>query len=84
MGGCSSSDGKKKKNKKGGFTLDNNEDANAFKIVLLGDISVGKTSLLWRFTNSRFLESHTPTVGLAFSQHKIDLDSKVRSVLIED
>ena len=65
MGGCN---GKRQKqpNRGENIRLDNQEETNAFKIVLLGDISVGKTSLLWRFTKSHFLESHTPTVGLAY------------------
>lgn len=75
MGGCNSRKKNSKSNKK--FNLENKEDSNAFKVVLLGDISVGKTSLLWRFTNSRFLEGHTPTVGLAFMQHKMKVSEDV-------
>ncbi len=37
-----------------------------YKIVLLGDSSVGKTSLVHRFTTNRF-DTHTPnTIGAAF------------------
>lgn len=68
MGGCNSSDKSTKKPKRA-FKMDSQNTATnkAFKIVFLGDISVGKTSLLWRFIKSDFLESHTPTVGLAYS-----------------
>lgn len=37
-----------------------------YKIVLLGDSSVGKTSLVHRFTNSSFNENTANTIGAAF------------------
>lgn len=77
MGGCNSSNKTMKKPKRT-FKLDKaGPTSKAFKIVFLGDISVGKTSLLWRFIKSDFLEAHTPTVGLAYSQHKIKIENDV-------
>ncbi|KAL4230419.1 Ras-related protein Rab-21 [Mactra antiquata] len=36
------------------------------KTVLVGDISVGKTSLALRFVNDKFDESYKPTIGASF------------------
>ena len=35
----------------------------AFKVIVIGDTAVGKSSLLFRFTDNQFLESHMPTIG---------------------
>jgi len=54
-----------------------NKQPEGYKVVLLGDVAVGKTSLLWRFVKSEFLDSHTPTVGLAYLQSTLELENKV-------
>ena len=38
-----------------------------FKVVLLGESSVGKSSLLYRFTNDEFIEASVPTIGIKWS-----------------
>jgi Ras-related protein Rab-5C len=43
--------------------------------VLLGDTSVGKTSLVWRFVNDQFNEAVETTVGAAFSTQSVTLES---------
>jgi len=45
------------------------------KVVLLGDASVGKTSLVTRFVNNRFNETIEATVGAAFSTRALTLDT---------
>ncbi|ODV76950.1 ras-domain-containing protein [Suhomyces tanzawaensis NRRL Y-17324] len=49
-----------------------------YKVVLLGDSSVGKTSLVTRFTTSRFNQHTANTIGAAFitKEHSVD-DRKV-------
>ncbi|MBD3228923.1 MAG: GTP-binding protein [Candidatus Lokiarchaeota archaeon] len=37
-----------------------------FKIVLLGDSGVGKTSIIDRYVNDRFKEKYQPTLGVDF------------------
>ena len=36
------------------------------KVIVVGDTSVGKSSLLLRFVNDEFNEFHDPTLGAAF------------------
>ena len=41
------------------------------KIIVLGDISVGKTSLISRYIKSQFPEKHQATSGVCFNQKKV-------------
>ena len=43
---------------------ENQEDFLSYKIILLGDTSVGKTSLIVRFCDSKFFEVSTSTIGV--------------------
>jgi len=52
-----------------------------FKLVLLGDASVGKTSLLQRFLQNKFSDGIETTVGAAFSTKTIE--SRNRQVKFE-
>ncbi len=61
--------------------IDDNEDYLNYKIILLGDSSVGKTSLINRFCNSKFEESLTSTIGvdtktkyIKYNDKKIELE----------
>ncbi|KAL2098610.1 hypothetical protein ACEWY4_005090 [Coilia grayii] len=49
------------------------------RLMLLGDSGVGKTCLLWRFTDNDFHPSHISTVGIDFKMKTLDIDGiKVR------
>lgn len=56
----------------------------SFKIVLLGESSVGKTSILYRFTNDDFIESQIPTIGMAFSKKVVERNNMRISLEIWD
>ena len=75
MGNCSS--GGSKCRKQPGVIKLGNEDTNnelTFKLVLLGDLYVGKTSILWRLIQNDFLEdNYSPTIGVAYLQKKMNV-----------
>ena len=56
------------------------DDYNLYKILLLGDTSVGKSCLLLRFCDNSFQEAHLTTIGLDFRLKTINLkdDRKVK------
>ncbi|KAL0249228.1 hypothetical protein GEMRC1_004461 [Eukaryota sp. GEM-RC1] len=45
----------------------------AFKLVLLGESAVGKSSVVARFMSGNFSSEEPPTIGAAFYRTKIDL-----------
>jgi small GTP-binding protein len=47
--------------------------AKAFKIVLLGDAAVGKTSLIRRYVQDKFSQKHHGTIGAACQLHNISV-----------
>ncbi|KAJ3430930.1 ras-related protein rab-5c [Anaeramoeba flamelloides] len=55
-----------------------------FKIVLLGESGVGKTSIVLRFTTNRFNPSVTPTIGAAFSNETIKVGETLVNLQIWD
>jgi len=52
------------------------------KVILLGDTSVGKSSLLLRMTQTRFVELNVPTVGVDMQTILLDVaDRKVKATV---
>ncbi|XP_028280929.1 ras-related protein Rab-42b [Parambassis ranga] len=49
-----------------------------FRIIMLGDSTVGKSSLLKRYTEDLFLESINQTVGVDFYVHFLEVEPGVR------
>ena len=45
-----------------------------FKVVVLGDPSVGKTSTILRFTDNIFLRAYVPTMGLNITQKRFHIN----------
>lgn len=45
-----------------------------YKVVLLGEGKVGKTSLLLRFTQDSFNEAHNQTVQACFTNKRLTID----------
>ena len=52
-----------------------------FKILLLGDAAVGKTSLVQRFVHDRFDSSYLMTIGMEPSEKHVDLKDGTRVAL---
>ena len=51
-------------------------DEITLKILLLGDSSVGKNSLILKFTNKEFDENSYSTIGAEFKNKVIQIDNK--------
>lgn len=49
-----------------------------FRLILIGDSTVGKSSLLKSFTDSKFCEISDPTVGVDFFAHLIEVADGTR------
>jgi len=87
--GCSSS---ADKNKKRVTVKDFNEDAYKrgtyshilFKILVLGDASVGKSSILSRYTSNEFNDTPISTIGIDFQIISQDIDGEPMKVQIWD
>lgn len=45
-----------------------------FKIIIIGDSSIGKTSLINKYCNDCFYPFHNPTIGIEFTSKIVQLD----------
>lgn len=55
-----------------------------FKILILGDSSVGKSCILQRFSDNVFHVSHLPTIGVDFKIKTVHLHDKIVKLQIWD
>lgn len=61
-----------------------NIQQRAFKIILIGVQSVGKSSILYRLIESKFNQSYQSTIGIDFKSYPITLGNKIYSLQIWD
>ena len=54
-----------------------NKPTVTHKIVLLGDMGVGKTCISIRYYSGKFSEAHEPTIGGSFMTKDVELDQHV-------
>ena len=52
-----------------------------FRIILIGDSTVGKSSILRQFTDGAFIQSADPTVGVDFHVRIIELKGLIFLIL---
>ena len=64
--------------------MSNNEKKNIYKLVLVGDSSVGKSSIVSRFVYNKFNEFQETTIGAAFAGKNIYIDDKEFKIQIWD
>jgi Ras-related protein Rab-1A len=55
-----------------------------FRILLVGDNSVGKTSLLQRYIENTFSDIYMPTIGIDFKIRTVKLDKKIVKLQLYD
>ena len=55
-----------------------------FKILLVGNSGVGKSSLLLKYTENCFCDQHISTIGVDFKIHTVDIDGKIVKLQIWD
>ena len=55
-----------------------------YKVVLLGNSSVGKTSILYRIKNEKFKEDQDSTIGCEFFAHDVDVGTDKVKLLLWD
>ncbi|MDD1776944.1 MAG: GTP-binding protein [Candidatus Helarchaeota archaeon] len=53
-----------------------------YKIMVLGDPSVGKTSLIRRFVENRFSEEYLSTIGVEFLKKEVSVDENTRVTMV--
>ena len=53
-----------------------NDNNYYFKLCVLGGSSVGKSSLVFRFSDDKFHKACLPTIGVDFKIRKIQLNNK--------
>jgi small GTP-binding protein len=60
------------------------KQGGVFKIVVLGDDGVGKTSLIRRYVDRHFREEYLMTIGVDFSLKKIEIGDTIYTLQIWD
>ncbi|MFX1561843.1 MAG: GTP-binding protein [Promethearchaeota archaeon] len=55
-----------------------------FKILLIGEPAVGKTSLIFRFVEDKFEREYKPSIGVDLASKTLDVDDKVARLVIWD
>ena len=56
----------------------------AFKVIMVGVQSVGKSSILHRLIESKFSSSYLATIGIDFKAYPVTLGNKIYSLQIWD
>ena len=64
--------------------MSDEESVPLYKIVLAGDLGVGKTSIFRRYDIDKFSDYREPTFGLDKLSKNIEVDGKRLKVMIED
>jgi len=66
------------------LSIQNVNDNLVFKILVIGDVGVGKTSLIKRYVQNIYSDSHKSTIGVDFAMKKIIHNNIVISAQLWD
>lgn len=58
--------------------------AKSFKIIVIGDSGVGKTSLIKKFTKNKFSPNYLTTIGVEFESKELIIDEQKVQLQIWD
>ena len=61
-----------------------NKMGDSMKFVIVGDSGVGKTCILFRFTNDSFNPTYVPTIGIDYRIKAVDLQNNKVKLQIWD
>ncbi|EGR28543.1 rab gtpase, putative [Ichthyophthirius multifiliis] len=64
--------------------MNNTKRKQLFKIIILGDSGVGKTSLMNQYVNARFTQQYRATVGADFMAKEVMIDDRMVTLQIWD
>lgn len=56
----------------------------AFKVIIVGPQAVGKSSILYRLSESKFNNAYLSTVGIDFKTYAVRVEEKLYSLQIWD
>lgn len=65
-------------------SFDNGYDVQRYKIVFIGEVSVGKTSVMNRIVENKFKEFYEPSIGVDFSTKIVKHKGKTIKLQIWD
>jgi len=66
--------------KKEGSIIFKGKTEAIYKVIVIGDPAVGKTSLLTNFATNQFEEKYLPTVGVSILKETIELEDKEATI----
>ena len=66
------------------MTSNLNPEIPKYKLIFLGDQSVGKSCILNRFLNDTFIEDYQATIGLDFQSKNVQIDNQDIHLLLYD
>lgn len=66
------------------FSIDSSIITTRFKIVILGDVNVGKSSIIARFVDNKFKGDYEPSIGVDFASKSLKYKDKMIKLQIWD
>lgn len=66
------------------FRPDSTLEVATIKLLILGDVSVGKTSLLLRYSNNEYIGSYFSTIGINFKSKMINFEGNYYQIQLWD